>query len=111
MKIKLLNRVLYLHFLTVVQKSWSLSSEIVWNLHAGLFSLLLDFCWLSLLPPMFCCVPGDSIFFCLFLLSETFQPLWRNTDQNYDFEEMERRGGMTLVYENSWGVNSDLLLE
>lgn len=41
-------------------------------------------------------------------VSEIFQPQWRNADQT---EEMEGRGGVTLVYENSWGVNNDLLLE
>lgn len=88
MKIKLLNTILYLNFLTAAQKSWSLSSEIVWNLHLGLFSLLLDFCWLTPLPLVFCCVSGDCIF-CLLLFSETFQPLWRNTDQSYDYGEGE----------------------
>lgn len=34
MKTTLLNTILYLNFLPVSQKFWSLSSEIVWNLHA-----------------------------------------------------------------------------
>lgn len=48
MKIKFLNTVLYLNFLTVVQNSWSLSAEVVWNLHT-LFAWFVLFAALFLL--------------------------------------------------------------
>lgn len=50
-------------------------------------------------------VPHNVVSY-LWNIPATMEEYW----PNYDFEEMEGRGGVTLAYENLQGVNSDLLL-
>lgn len=54
-KTTLLNTILYLNFLPVTQKFWSLSFEIVWNLHA-VHSVCCSVSGGCLLPPFFLAV-------------------------------------------------------
>lgn len=84
-------------------------------------------CWFVLFATWFllavsssllvCCTSGDSIFFVYSFPHDVVSCFWSipTTTGQYrpkcDFEEMEGRGGVTLVYENSWGVNSNLLHE
>ena len=88
MKTTLLNTFLYLSFLIVTQKFWSLFSEIVWNLHAvhsvcclaSAGCLLLPFFLAVLLvtPSSFLFIPSLVMWH---PISVTLQPLLRNTDQ------------------------------
>lgn len=84
MKTALLNTMLYLNFLAVTQKFWSLSSEIVWHLHMS-FCLLLGFCLLSHLLLAVLLVTLYFFFIPSLMtwnpVSATLQTLLRNTDQ------------------------------
>lgn len=85
MKTALLNAMLYLNFLAVTQKFWSLSSEIVWHLHVMSFCLLLGFCLLSHLLLAVLLVTLYFFFIPSLMtwnpISVTLQTLLRNTDQ------------------------------
>lgn len=88
MKTTLLKTILYLNFLTVTPKFWSLSSETVWTLHAIYSICCLAYAGCLLLPFFLVVLPVTPSSFSFIQsrmmwhpISVTLQPLLRNTDE------------------------------